>query len=84
MSAFLYSANISYAWSGLWNGGDNWYWYRAPVYYQNWGHINPNPSDSVEEWYGVLTTEGEGQWTYVIWDERDKIQYGIYQRQKGE
>ena len=83
MSAFLYSANIRDAWSALCYG-DTWYWDEVPVYYQNWGPINPNPSDSDRWWYGLLTTEGGGHWTHVTWHRWRDIQPGIYQRQKGE
>ena len=81
MLAISYSANIRDAWSGLWISGNTWYWFMVPVYYQNWGPINPNPSDRDRWRYGLLTTEGGGHWTNVDWYD---IQHGIYQRQKGE
>ena len=84
MSAFLHSANIKDAWSALWINGNTWYWYVAPVYYQNWGPINPNPSDSDRRWYGLLTTEGGGHWMCVPWGEWYDIQHRIYQIEKGE
>ena len=88
MSAFLYSADVRDAWSGLqflWGFFyGTWYWDAVPVYYQNWGPINPNPSDRGREWYGVLTTEGGGHWMYFAKDKWDDIQHRIYQRQEGE